>query len=723
MTTPSTTTPHETLHGVLIHVLYHDDTTGFAILKLYTQDGPRIACGNYPQPVVGEELKCLGYPELNHPKSDFQFHQAFSRVPTAPRALARYLMGLFNITQRVSLDLVDQFGQDVFRIIIDAPQRLRECGLKDHEIQQLSTIWTTHKARDQLLSSLDIHGVSPHQIDAVRHLVGYDLDILALLHKNPYILYIACQDITYQDILALASQLKAKPFTKGHLQAALLACLRQAQRKHRYTLARQDLPSRLNGLGFESKELTTERLDMAIDWLASNHLLVRAGQHLQLPDNARRERELSIALCALITQPSPMDLVPDNDTADRLLAQRPKEVLAQRTNAQTILAEPVTLIDGPCLLSQQYLLDALTTFAADGFCAEVTVATCSDDSAHLLTAQLTESVCCRSVRRLLDYQTIGPPRYHSKNTLTLDMVVVWQASLWDLASLHALLQALDATTTVVLMGDSRLNRPVPGLFRALLQLDGPGQLTLPPDDPDEYLSTLLGNAPLDWPEQDFQPDTAFSVLPVDPANIPTMLPITVERLASFHDIDPLYDIRVISPGMYLKEVPVQEQWHTALVDTLCTAPGSAQWGDQIYRRHEQLLVTPPTDQPHWPSPCPVEVIGSGSAGKLNVRYLDQSASLRPDETPLRLPGLCLLPSQLLGRPTELIILVMNKDHWHLVDRPLLHLLKQHARRQVLIIGDIDGWAPSAYPTALPETFPCLEEHWHHASRAIPTTTS
>jgi exodeoxyribonuclease V alpha subunit len=184
------TTPAETMAGLVERVTYHNEETGFCVLRVKAR-GQRdlvTVVGHAASISAGEWVQTSGT-WVNDRTHGQQFKATFLKVtpPTTLEGIEKYLgSGMIRgIGPVYARKLVHAFGEAVFELIEQAPERLHEvAGIGPKRTQRIIAGWADQKVIREIMLFLHTHGVGTSR--AVRIFKTYGQDAVQLISENPY---------------------------------------------------------------------------------------------------------------------------------------------------------------------------------------------------------------------------------------------------------------------------------------------------------------------------------------------------------------------------------------------------------------------------------------------------------------------------------------------------------------------------------------------------------
>ncbi len=127
------------IHGIIKSIIFHNQTNGFIILRLFSKDKTLIASGNFfDMPVIDSKIKLKGR-YVYHKKYGYQFnfeeYELF--LATTKTAIVNYLSSnIFKgIGKLLAEEIYNKFKEETLNIIDNEPERIKEVrGIGDVKI-------------------------------------------------------------------------------------------------------------------------------------------------------------------------------------------------------------------------------------------------------------------------------------------------------------------------------------------------------------------------------------------------------------------------------------------------------------------------------------------------------------------------------------------------------------------------------------------------------------
>jgi Holliday junction resolvasome RuvABC DNA-binding subunit len=185
-----TSTPTEVLAGLVERVTFHNAENGFCVLRVKAR-GQRdliTVLGHAAMIAAGEFIQASGG-WVNDRTHGVQFKASFLKAapPTTIEGIEKYLgSGMIRgIGPIYAKKLVRAFGEAVFEVIQQEPDRLREVtGIGPKRAERIVAGWAGQKVIREIMLFLHSNGVGTSR--TVRIYKTYGADAVPLISENPY---------------------------------------------------------------------------------------------------------------------------------------------------------------------------------------------------------------------------------------------------------------------------------------------------------------------------------------------------------------------------------------------------------------------------------------------------------------------------------------------------------------------------------------------------------
>ena len=446
----------ETLTGLVERVTFHNPDNGFCVLrvKARSQRDPITVVGHAPVISAGEFVQATGT-WTNDRTHGPQFKATFLRAapPTTLEGIERYLgSGMIRgIGPIYAKRLVRAFGEAVFDVIEDQPERLREVdGIGPKRAGKIIGGWADQKVIREIMIFLHSHGVSTSR--AVRIFKIYGADAIQVLSENPYRLARDVRGIGFKTADAIAARLGIEKTAMIRARAGIGFTLTEAMDDGHCGLPLDDLVPVAERLleipaSIVEQALTFELEvgEVVADTVGERRCIFLAGLY-------RAERAIADRLRPLQKGGLPWPYI-DSAKAIPWVEARAGITLAESQRAAlrlALLSKVLVITGGPGVGKTTLINSILKVLDAKGI--EIALAAPTGRAAKRLSESTGRAA--KTIHRLLDVDPRrGSFRRNQESPLRCDLLVVDETSMIDVPLMHALLQAVPERAALILVGD------------------------------------------------------------------------------------------------------------------------------------------------------------------------------------------------------------------------------------------------------------------------------
>src|SRR5579884_4449135 len=446
----------ENLSGIIERVTFHNPDNGFAVLRV--QPGGRrglvTVVGRLPSAVAGEYVEAVG--EWVHDRDHGQQFRADQLRTTPPQTVAgieKYLgSGLVKgIGPHFARKIVEVFGPRTLQIIDESPAFLKEVkGIGSKRIQRIRESWQEQKAVRRLMVFLQSHGVGTAR--AVRICKTYGEGAVELVRENPYRLATDVWGIGFQTADDLAARLGIDRASPLRARAALRYVLQQLSAEGHVGYPEAAVVRQTAELTGIDPGVVAEAVEAG---RRADELVREPGGEepwLYLKPLFLAELGVARSLHGLGAGPHPLAGLDVEAALARVEDRIGLEVApSQRDAIRRAVAEKVLVITGgPGTGKTTLVRGILEAFALRGR----RCALCAPTGRAAKRLSETTGREAKTIHRLLEFDaTLGGFKHDRDRPLDLDLLVVDEASMVDVALMNKLVQAVPRPACLVLVGD------------------------------------------------------------------------------------------------------------------------------------------------------------------------------------------------------------------------------------------------------------------------------
>ncbi len=442
--------------GSVERLTFHNPENGFSVLRVHARGrgGPITVVGHAAAISPGQWINASGnwiHDRTYGPQFRARFLQASE--PTSKEGIRRYLAsGLIHGIGRVyARKLVDAFGQAIFDVIDEAPDRLREVdGIGAVRAARIREAWAEQRSVREIMVFLHDHGVGTAR--AVRIYKTYGVNAVRVMSENPYRLARDIRGIGFRTADMLAMRLGIEKTAMVRIEAGIGFALLEAMSDGHCGLPAEELRAKASAL----LEAPVELVQTAIDHeLAARTIVadtVRGADCLFLATLHQAERAIAGRLRAMAAGPLPWRTI-DAAGALRQVEARTGLTLARR-QAEAIrraLESKVLVMTGGPGVGKTTVVNALLAVLSPRGLA-ITLCAPTGRAARRLSE--TTNLPAKTIHRLLEVDpATGGFQRDEERPVDADLIVVDEASMVDVPLMYALLRAVPDEAAVLMVGD------------------------------------------------------------------------------------------------------------------------------------------------------------------------------------------------------------------------------------------------------------------------------
>jgi exodeoxyribonuclease V alpha subunit len=550
--------PRELLSGTVERVTFHSEESGFAVLRVAVRGRRDLVTvvGQAARIAAGEAIQASGT-WVNDATHGLQFKAAHLQMaaPTTAEGMERFLgSGLVKgIGPGLAHRLVAAFGPEVFDVIEQKPERLREVdGIGPVRQGRVIQGWAEQRAVREIMVFLHSNGVGTAR--AVRIFRTYGSDAIALITENPYRLARDIHGIGFRTADTIAGKLGIEKTALIRARAGISYALTEAMDDGHCGLPREELLGLAEKLLEVEQPILLEALTLELregsvvaDVLDDEPAVFLGGLH-------RAESKIATSLLALTKGDPPWRPI-DAAKAVPWVEAKLGVTLApsQQEALRLALGSKVLVITGGPGVGKTTLVNAiLKTLLVKGVKVALTAPT------GRAAKRLSESTGleAKTIHRLLEVDPRSGGFRRGENTpLEADLLVVDEVSMVDVPLMRSLLAALPGEAALLLVGDVD-QLPSVGPGQVLRDVIDSG--TIPVVRLTEVFRQAAGSRIVTnahrinqgrMPDLTRQEDSDFYFIDADEPDVvlAKLIRVVQERIPKRFGLDPIRDVQVLCP--------------------------------------------------------------------------------------------------------------------------------------------------------------------------------
>lgn len=450
----------EKLTGVIDHFLYRNETNGYGVMELTTEYDDVICVGTLSGYDEGEMVEISGEYVI-HPVygQQLKIESIKAILPTGIMGIERYLSSgiIKGVGPKMAKRIVNEFGEDTFKVIEQEPNRLIKIkGISERIAQSICEQVVGKKEQQDALIFLSQYGIS--QTMSVKIYDAFGDMIYSIIRDNPYKIIDEVDGIGFKKADEIAKKAGIKVDSEYRIQSGIVYVLTQAMSEGHTYLPMEELTVRAKELlGVE-----TEAIDAQYPNLSVEKKIIIKNEYAMTNcyTSYMYHQELSVA--SLLKKLSDSHEDTGNIMSDKMVERVEKELgltLDEMQKKALILAmqSGIMIITGGPGTGKTTTINAIIhCIEKEGL--EVMLAAPTGRAAKRMTEATGYEA--RTVHRMLELNgaisETGRSVYFERNAdnpLEADVFIIDEMSMIDIALFNALLKAIPMGARLILVGD------------------------------------------------------------------------------------------------------------------------------------------------------------------------------------------------------------------------------------------------------------------------------
>ena len=450
--------------GNLTRVIFHNESNGYTVAVLDTDEGAVRIAGSVAEPKEGARYRIEGKFTI-HPKygEQFSFTGYEELMPEGEDAIFEFLAAgnIRGIGPKMARTIVDTFGEESLHVIEETPEKLLSIsGIGPKSLARISESFA--ESREFANVSIELRELGIEMQYAVRIYKCYGADSVEVVRDNPYILVEDIRGITFPKADQIAERLGMDPDSSFRIESGIRYTLRNWAVNGSTLMPEELLIEKVSGL----LDIPRENVRDALGDLVFNGELEEDSIDdvpvIYLYGYFQAEQKVGYNLSRIrCAETSPLAGIPDNLISDAESAMAADGYSISLSGDQmdavyAALENNVSIITGGPGTGKTTILNILVRiFKRLGM--SVALAAPTGRAAKRMEEATGEPAM--TIHRLLEYvysedeEMLNFGR-NDENPLEQEVIIVDEASMIDIMLMDGLLDAVKTGTRLVFTGDA-----------------------------------------------------------------------------------------------------------------------------------------------------------------------------------------------------------------------------------------------------------------------------
>ena len=448
------------LSGVIDHFLYRNETNGYGVMELTTEDDDVICVGTLTGFDEGEMVEVTGEYVI-HPTYGMQLKLETVRaiLPTGIIGIERYLSSgiIKGVGPKMAKRIVSEFGEDTLKVIEEEPQRLVKIkGISERIAQSICEQVVGKKEQQDALVFLAQYGIS--QTLSIKIYEAFGNLLYGIIKDNPYKIIEEVDGVGFKKADEIARKAGIRIDSEFRIQSGVVYTLSQAMNDGHTYLPKQELIERsVDLLKVEAADVEMQMANLIMD----KKLIAKQendSTNCYIPFLYHQE----LAVASMIREIGTGQMIRDDDHLAKRVDGIEKELgitldEMQRKAVLLSMQSGVMIITGGPGTGKTTTINAIIRcIEKEGL--DVMLAAPTGRAAKRMTEATGYEA--KTVHRMLELNgsisESGRSVYferNSENPLEADVFIIDEMSMIDIQLFNALLKAIPAGARLILVGD------------------------------------------------------------------------------------------------------------------------------------------------------------------------------------------------------------------------------------------------------------------------------
>jgi exodeoxyribonuclease V alpha subunit len=448
--------PAESLSGLIERVTFHNEDTGFAVLKVKVRGHRDLVSvvGSLATVSPGEWINAEGrWIQDREFGAQFRADILTSTAPTSREGIEKYLgSGMVKgIGPVYAKKLVERFGEGIFEVIETESAKLESIdGIGPKRRRRIKEAWKEQKAIREIMVFLHSHGVGTSR--AVRIFKTYGEQAIETVRANPYTLAKDIPGIGFKSADQIAQRVGIPFDSLVRAGAGLNHVLLEATGEGHCALPLDLLKDEAGKLLLVDDGVVTRALELALGRRELVMESIDGDDLIFLPSIRRAEEGIAGRILNLCAEPPSFPAI-DFEKAVAWCESKTGKALApsQQAALRQALTNRMLVITGGPGVGKTTLVNAILLILR---AKKVRCLLCAPTGRAAKRLGEATGLEARTIHRLLEVAPGGGGFLRNEgNPLDCDLLVVDETSMVDVLLMNQLLRALPPAAALLLVGD------------------------------------------------------------------------------------------------------------------------------------------------------------------------------------------------------------------------------------------------------------------------------
>ncbi len=439
------------LTGEIVAIIYRNEISGYTICNISGADDEDVTVvGFLPYVQEGEEVKIFGN-WVNHPDYGKQLKvETFEKImPKGIPAIEKYLAsgiikGVGIVTAK---KLVNKFKEETIEVIRNTPERLIEVkGINMEKAISMSRALNEQWDLWKFTSFLSDYGIGNKNIVKLYKELG--TGALDMVKSNPYIILEICRGISFKNADNIANNVGIPANNFMRVAAGIKYVLNLASYEGHTYLPKEHVINYL----IDFLNVDVDSIESAISGLAiDGKIKIYNVDKIYLTSLYNAEKNISFCIKNLSETKGKFNIKSVVEKLDNGIELADEQIRC----VKSVFDSQVSVITGGPGTGKTTIIKAIIK-TLEEFNANVVLCAPTGRAAKRLSEA--SGVEAKTIHRLLEIKHIDDDDRNALANLSIepldaDVVIVDEVSMIDVILMNNLLKALNASTTLILVGD------------------------------------------------------------------------------------------------------------------------------------------------------------------------------------------------------------------------------------------------------------------------------